>query len=64
MNFVWRKEWIKAYETPWSIFEKLAFANRLERNDILRFFGNDDVKRIKNPNIGDSRREVNTVKRI
>lgn len=58
MNFVWRKEWIKAYETPWSIFEKLAFANRLERNDILRFFGNDDVKRIKNPNIGDSRREL------
>lgn len=58
MDFVWRKEWIKLYETPWSFFEKLAFANRLERNDILRFFGNDDVKKIKNPNIGDSRREL------
>ncbi|MCM3625779.1 TniQ family protein [Paenibacillus glycanilyticus] len=58
MNYVWRKEWIKAYETPWSIFEKLAFSNRVERNDILRFFGGNDVKKIKNPNIGDSRREL------
>lgn len=57
MNVVWRKEWIQNYETPWSIFEKLSLANRVERNQLLRTLGNESVKNIKNA-IGDSKREL------
>ncbi|MEK3702901.1 hypothetical protein MKY87_02155 [Paenibacillus sp. FSL R7-0198] len=56
INFIWRKEWIFQYESPWSVFEKFAFANYVDRNDILRTLGTDEVKAIKNP--GDFRREL------
>jgi hypothetical protein len=45
-------------ETPWSIFEKVCLANHVTRTEVLRTFGTEDVKKIKSPTIGDSRREL------
>lgn len=57
MVIVWRKEWINAYESPWSIFEKVCLANQVSRTELLRTLGNHDVKNIKSSIIGNNRRE-------
>jgi hypothetical protein len=56
LNVAWRKEWTHEFETPWSIFEKISYANNAERNSILRELGNNHVKNIK-ALIGDKWRE-------
>lgn len=58
MNIAWRSEWIHPFETPWSIFEKMCFANRVERYELLSTFGIPDVKGIKNHIIGGRWREL------
>ncbi|WP_123040519.1 hypothetical protein [Cohnella candidum] len=58
MNIAWRREWIHPYETPWSVFEKLILANRVERNELLKTFGSEGVQGIKNHIIGDRWREL------
>jgi hypothetical protein len=58
MVIVWRKEWINAFESPWSIFEKVCLANQVTRTEVLRTLGNQDVKNIKSFLIGDKRREL------
>lgn len=55
---IWNNEWINPMETPWSIFEKVCFANHITRTEVLRTFGTLDVKKIKGASIGDSRREL------
>lgn len=57
MNVIWRKEWINEYESPWSVFEKLALVNLTDRNEILQVFGSSHVKSIKH-HIGDKQREL------
>lgn len=57
MNIVWRKEWINEYESPWSIFEKLALVNLIDRNEILQTFGSRVVQNIKQ-HIGDKHRDL------
>ncbi|MEC0107381.1 hypothetical protein P4H27_10575 [Paenibacillus taichungensis] len=57
MNVVWRKEWIYEYESPWSVFEKMALVNLADRNEILQIFGSAHVKNIKHY-IGDKQREL------
>lgn len=59
MNVVWRKEWIYEYEyeSPWSVFEKMALVNLADRNEILQIFGSAHVKNIKYY-IGDKQREL------
>ncbi|MFX3637402.1 MAG: hypothetical protein ACE3L7_02005 [Candidatus Pristimantibacillus sp.] len=58
MNVIWRTEWAQEFETPWSIFEKLSYCNRINRNKLLRFFGSKETRQIKNNKIGDKRREL------
>ncbi|MGM0883097.1 MAG: hypothetical protein ACQEXQ_18925 [Bacillota bacterium] len=58
LNVVWRKEWVREYETPWSIFEKLSFANVIDRDSIIRILGNESIQNIKSKVIGDNRREL------
>lgn len=58
MEAIWRKDWIHEFETPWSIFEKLSLANRVSREDILKFFGSEEVKKIKNQIIGNKNKEL------
>ncbi|WP_342561127.1 hypothetical protein NST84_15720 [Paenibacillus sp. FSL R7-0345] len=58
MQAIWRKEWIHEFETPWSIFEKLSLVNRINRNDIFSFLGNDNVKKLQKHSMGDTRREL------
>ncbi|MGM1044520.1 MAG: hypothetical protein ACQEXX_00075 [Bacillota bacterium] len=57
MNVIWRKEWLHEYESPWSVFEKLALVNLADRNEILQVFGNAETQSIKH-NIGDKRRDL------
>lgn len=47
MQAIWRNEWIHEYETPWSIFEKLSFANRTSRRNIFEFVANSIEKNKK-----------------
>lgn len=49
MQAIWRNEWIHEYETPWSIFEKLSFANRISRGNIFKFAANSFEKNKNNP---------------
>ncbi|MFF2890027.1 TniQ family protein [Paenibacillus sp. NPDC057967] len=58
MNVVWRKEWIKPDESLWSILEKFAYVSCVERRDMLKMLGSNEVKKIKNTMIGDKRREL------
>ncbi|MBY3621005.1 hypothetical protein HGO21_15745 [Acinetobacter sp. CUI P1] len=58
MQAIWRKEWIYEFETPWSIFEKLSLVNRINRNEIFSFLGNDNVKKLQKHSMGDTRREL------
>lgn len=58
MNVVWRREWTKADETPWSIFEKMSYANWVGRNEMMRVLGSPEVKRITSTVIGNNRREL------
>jgi hypothetical protein len=38
-GFCWNKEWCRPYESPWSLFEKLKFANQASNRDILSIIG-------------------------
>ncbi|MBB3113469.1 putative RNA-binding Zn-ribbon protein involved in translation (DUF1610 family) [Paenibacillus phyllosphaerae] len=58
LNIVWRREWARDFETPWSIFEKLSVANVVDRDSLLRTFGNETIKNMKGNLIGDHRREL------
>ncbi|WP_438496960.1 TniQ family protein [Paenibacillus sp. IHBB 3054] len=58
MQAIWRNEWIHEYETPWSIFGKFSLTNRIERNHLMKYLGNNEVKSIKNNLIGEKRREL------
>ncbi|MBB3132241.1 hypothetical protein FHS19_006970 [Paenibacillus rhizosphaerae] len=55
---VWKSEWVNVYETPWSIFEKLCFANHITRTDVIRTLGSKEIQQIKNVIIGDKWREL------
>ncbi|MFX3634425.1 MAG: hypothetical protein ACE3L7_00145 [Candidatus Pristimantibacillus sp.] len=55
---IWKTEWINAYETPWSIFEKLCFANHITRTDLLKTLGSTEVRQIRGTLVGDKRREL------
>ncbi|WP_240421191.1 TniQ family protein [Paenibacillus periandrae] len=61
MVIVWRKQWVSPFESPWSIFEKIALANQVKRDEILHRMGSTDVKNIKNKKYGDNRRELFTL---
>lgn len=58
MYIVWRREWIRPYESAWSIFEKFKFANIVERSTIIRAFGIEKVQKIKGSHIGDQFRDL------
>ncbi|MBD8836844.1 hypothetical protein IFU39_03260 [Paenibacillus sp. CFBP 13594] len=57
MSVIWRKEWLYEYESPWSVFEKLALVNIADRNELLRYFGDDKIKDVKH-NIGNKKRDL------
>jgi len=58
MNIVWRKEWIRPYESAWSILEKFRYANVVDRSTIIRAFGIEKVQKIKGSHIGDQFRDL------
>lgn len=37
--YTWRKEWIREYESPWSILEKFKYANAITNKDIYSILG-------------------------
>ncbi|MWC31378.1 TniQ family protein [Paenibacillus sp. MMS18-CY102] len=46
-NYCWSTDWIRDYESPWSIFEKFKYANLIKAKDLLALFGNEQVKKNK-----------------
>ncbi|MUT67099.1 TniQ family protein [Paenibacillus sp. NEAU-GSW1] len=55
---VWNSEWINAFESPWSMFEKLCYANHITRTDLIRTLGSNEIQQFKNTLIGDKRRDL------
>jgi hypothetical protein len=53
---VWNKEWIRPYESSWSIFEKFSYANLVKKTPILKSYGSEQVKHIKHSLIGGTHR--------
>lgn len=46
-NLTWNSNWIDKYESIWSVLEKFKVANVLTDNQILDYFGNENVKKLK-----------------
>ncbi|BFT72309.1 hypothetical protein [Paenibacillus sp. P36] len=45
---IWRTDWIRPFESPWSILEKFCFSNVIKRRgQLLKHLGNEKVKKIK-----------------
>ncbi|MCE5169695.1 hypothetical protein LQV63_10255 [Paenibacillus profundus] len=45
--YTWNLQWVKDYESPWSIFEKFKYANNIGTKDFLKTFGTDELLAIK-----------------
>lgn len=61
MGAIWRKEWIRPYESAWSVFEKFSYANIINKSLILRTFGTEEVLSIKNNHLGNHVRDLLTL---
>ncbi|OCT14395.1 hypothetical protein A8709_26665 [Paenibacillus pectinilyticus] len=49
-KYNWRTEWIRPFESTWSILEKLCYSNVIiRRGPLLKHLGNDKVKTMKGP---------------
>jgi hypothetical protein len=62
MSIVWSASWINEYESPWSIFEKISCKNLVTRNEILRWMGSEEVRKIKTFVLGDAKRDLITLR--
>ncbi|MFD2085905.1 hypothetical protein [Brevibacillus brevis] len=58
--YTWRKNWIRPYESSWSILEKFKFANTLTAREVLKILGTDRVKSLK-AGIGSCHRNLITL---
>ncbi|MEB1806012.1 MAG: hypothetical protein LPK26_01715, partial [Bacillaceae bacterium] len=47
ISVTWNNDWIREFESPWSIFEKLKYANVATANDIFLLLGPPQVKKSK-----------------
>lgn len=43
-NLVWREEWYHKWESPWSVFRKLQFANVASSTEILMLLGTEETR--------------------
>ncbi|MBT2765912.1 hypothetical protein J7E85_32910, partial [Paenibacillus sp. ISL-20] len=46
-SLTWNRSWINELESPWSIFEKVKFANNASTKELFELFGNDVIKNKK-----------------
>ncbi|QMV44726.1 hypothetical protein [Cohnella cholangitidis] len=46
-HYTWNPDWIKNYESPWSVFEKYKYANSIFSKDFLTTFGTDELNALK-----------------
>jgi len=61
MQAVWSKDWIRPYESPWSVLEKFTMTNISTKNEVLYFLGSDEVRRMKYRVYGDIHRNLFTL---
>lgn len=47
LRFTWNTEWIAPFESPWSILEKIKYANNLRSVDIFRLCGIENIRKFK-----------------
>lgn len=52
MNVTWNPNWVRPFESGWSILEKFKYANVLTSRDLLRELGKNSVKNLKGTLIG------------
>lgn len=58
MSLNWQQEWILPYESPWSIIEKIKFANQISSRQLLQTFGTDMAKKNKVGYISEIHRDL------
>lgn len=46
-SLTWNNNWISDFESPWSIFEKIKYANAATKNDIFKLFGKEKILKKK-----------------
>jgi hypothetical protein len=61
MAVTWQREWIHAYESPWSIFEKFKSINKINTHQLLLNFGSAELQSMKNGKPKKIYRDLNTL---
>lgn len=60
-SILWNNNWIQKFESNWSIFEKLRFANVITGNELLDYFAGATIKGRKVANLSDKKRSLKTL---
>ncbi len=60
-EFAWNNDWIVPFESPWGIFEKFKYANRIKSQDIFNLFGTQHLKKLKSTTKNKSARNLITL---
>jgi hypothetical protein len=58
MALNWRMEWIKPFESPWSIFEKIKYANLVSTKQLIQKYGTDQSRKIKTGKVSKRNRNL------
>lgn len=58
MSLNWRPEWVQTFESPWSIFEKIKYANRINTRNLLQIYGTEESNKIKTGKVSNRYREL------
>ncbi|MFP3390348.1 TniQ family protein [Brevibacillus sp. SIMBA_040] len=59
-SYCWRPEWIRPFESPWSVIEKFKYANNVNSREVLKLLGTEHVRKIK-ATIGQCHRDLATL---
>ena len=46
-SFLWKKEWVNKFESPWSVYTKFQFYNYTDEKEFFQLFGGPEVKKLK-----------------
>ncbi len=61
MSINWTNEWLTQYESPWSVLEKIKFANLISTKQLLQQYGTDTSNKIRYGKVGKRHRNLITL---
>lgn len=61
MSLTWNRDWILPYESLWSLFEKIKYANQINTKQLLQTFGTNESKKIKTGKVSKRHRNINLI---